>query len=233
MAGQFGDYAVDLVMCIDATRSMSPIIDEVKRNALTFHEKFVEAMSENNKDVEVLRLKVIVFRDYICDTDAMVESEFFTLPDDNIAFRDFVNRIEASGGGDTPENALEALALAIKSKWTKEGEKRRHAILLFTDAAALELGARKDCARYPTNLPKTFAELSALWENGSRSEAPTYQPNSGRLVVFAPDAEPWNQMQAWNRVWMTVSAAGAGLSEVEMASAIDILVASVAATPMQ
>ena len=49
-----GEYCVDVVMCIDATGSMSPIIDEVKNNAISFYEKFVESMEENDKDVETL-----------------------------------------------------------------------------------------------------------------------------------------------------------------------------------
>lgn len=73
-------------------------------------------MEENDKDVAKLRIKVIVFRDYICDSEPMVESEFFTLPSQNANFRSFVERIEACGGGDGLENALEAIALALKSE---------------------------------------------------------------------------------------------------------------------
>ena len=82
MAGQgVGDYNVDIVMCIDATGSMSPIIEKVKENALSFYQRFLESMEESEKTVEQLRIKVIVFRDYGCDEAPMTESEFFTLPD--------------------------------------------------------------------------------------------------------------------------------------------------------
>ena len=60
-----GTYCVDIVMCIDATGSMSPILNEVKKNALSFYTKFKESMEENGKNIEDLRIKVIVFRDYI------------------------------------------------------------------------------------------------------------------------------------------------------------------------
>ena len=124
MNGQgIGDYCVDIVMCIDGTGSMSPIIDEVKNNAMTFYQKFVDAMEENDKDVSELRIKVIVFRDYICDSEPMRESEFFELPRQNAEFRSFVSSIEACGGGDAPENALEAISLALKSDWTTSGSK--------------------------------------------------------------------------------------------------------------
>lgn len=64
MAIQGLDYNVDLVMCIDATGSMSDVINEVKENALSFYKKFKNAMDAADKAVQQLRVKVIVFRDY-------------------------------------------------------------------------------------------------------------------------------------------------------------------------
>ena len=74
MSGQGGgDYSVDVVMCIDATGSMAPIIDEVKANALSLYEQFLDAMELQGKMVSELRVKIIAFRDYICDAEPMVE----------------------------------------------------------------------------------------------------------------------------------------------------------------
>lgn len=221
-----GDYNVDIVMCIDGTASMRPIIDQVKANALSFYKKFVDAMEENDKKAEALRIKVIVFRDYGCDDQPMEESEFFTLPDQADEFNAYVNGIEVKGGGDLPENALEAIALALKSKWTTGGNKRRHAILVFTDAAALPLGERAACVGYPAGMPADLAELGAWWEGTEQTLDSTYQPNAGRLVAFAPNAYPWTDIQAWNRYWPAFSQAGNGLSDVDIQSAIDLLVGS-------
>ena len=142
MNGQMGSYSVDIVMCIDATGSMSHILNEVKANALSFYQKFVDAMEEADKGVDQLRIKGIAFRDYGYDDQPMVESKFFVLPEQGEEFKAFVEGIEAKGGGDTPENALEALTLALKSDWTTEGSKRRHAVLMFTDAPALAFDKR-------------------------------------------------------------------------------------------
>ena len=189
MSGQgVGTYNVDIVMCIDGTGSMAPIIDKVKENALSFYQKFADAMDENDKSVEVLRVKVIVFRDYGCDSEPMKESEFFTLPDQNEQFRAFVNGITAMGGGDIPENALEALALALKSDWTTGGSKRRHAVLMFSDAPALALGERASQSGYPSGMPKNLAELGAWWEGTEQTMGSTYQAKEGRLVAFVPNA---------------------------------------------
>ena len=220
---QMGEYYVDIVMCIDATGSMAPIIDEVKSNAMSFYQKFLDSMEENEKEVAQLRIKVIAFRDYGCDAEPMKESQFFTLPDDNEAFKAFVSGIEAQGGGDAPENALEAIALALKSDWTTGGSKRRHAILVFSDAPALPLGARADSPSYPAGMPKDIAQLGAWWECTDQSLGSTYQAKAGRLIAFVPNAEPWTDISAWNRYWPAFSPAGTGLEDFDIQSAIDLM----------
>lgn len=220
-----GSYYVDIVMCIDATGSMAPIIDEVKNNAMSFHQGLSEAMEESGKYIGQLRVKVIVFRDYICDTDAMVESEFFVLPEQSADFRAFVGNIQALGGGDEPENALEALALAIKSDWTLEGQKRRHVVVMFSDASALPLGERADSARYPSDMPKSFAELAEMWEGESQLYCGNYQLAAGRLVAFVPNVEPWTALPTWNRCWPMYSDAE-GLQGTSMSTVYDVLVKS-------
>lgn len=227
MSGQqMGQYFVDIVMCIDATGSMSPIIDEVKNNAMSFYQKFIDSMEENDKEVAQLRIKVISFRDYGCDPEPMVESEFFVLPDDNDAFRACVAGIEARGGGDGPENALEAIALALKSDWTTGGSKRRHAVLMFSDAPALPLSARAGSASYPAGMPADIAQLGAWWEGTDQTLGSSYQSKAGRLVAFVPNAEPWTEITTWNRYWPAFSPAGTGLEAVDIQSAIDLLVGS-------
>lgn len=223
---QMGEYYVDIVMCIDATGSMAPIIEEVKGNALSFYQRFVDAMEENDKEIAQLRIKVIAFRDYGCDTEPMTESQFFTLPAQNEEFKAFVSSIEAKGGGDLPENALEAIALALKSDWTTGGSRRRHAVLVFSDAPALAFGERAGSALYPTGLPTNIAQLGSWWEGTDQMLGSTYQAKAGRLVAFVPNAEPWTELQAWNRYWPAFSPAGTGLSDVDIQSAIDLMVGS-------
>lgn len=228
-AGQgTGEYCVDIVMCIDATGSMAPIINEVKNNALMFHQKFIDVMEEDGKEVAALRIKVIVFRDYICDSEPMVESPFYILPDKNAAFKSFISNIEACGGGDEPENALEAVALAIKSNWTTAGSKRRHVIVMFSDASALELGERKDCPNYPKDLPKTITELRNWWEGKDQYLKSTYQRAAGRFIAFVPtNKQPWNKMDNWERYWPVNSSAGTGLSEIDIQTVIKLITGSI------
>lgn len=223
-------YCVDIAMLIDATGSMSPIISEVKANALKFCEKFHRSMEDSGKNVEELRIKVIPFRDYGCDgAFAMSESEFFVLPEQNAAFEEFVNNIKAEGGGDEPESSLEALALAMRSDWTTKGSKRRHVILMFTDASAHPLGDPESVKNptYPPDMPKNLAELGEMWAGAGQEARGMPDSRAARLVVFAPDCTPWNDLQLWNNYWPSFSKAGTGLDDVDIDMAINLLVGSV------
>lgn len=44
-----GKYDVDIVMCIDATGSMGPLIKMVKANALSFYNDFTTRLAEKKK----------------------------------------------------------------------------------------------------------------------------------------------------------------------------------------
>lgn len=224
MIGQQGncDYNIDIVMCIDGTGSMSPIIEDIKHNARSFYQKCVSTMDEFDHSLGTVRIKIIVFRDYGCDEQPMEESQFFTLPEQTEAFNTFVQGIEAKGGGDIPENALEAIALALKSDWTSSPH-HRQVILVFTDAPALPLGERASSANYPMDLPKDFSELKAIWDDAAGIPNSNYRRRYGRLVIFAPNATPWNDMEEWSRCFTYFNQSGQGLSDMDVDSAIDIL----------
>ena len=94
-------YDVDIVMCIDATGSMTGILDTVKRNALNFYEDLHKAMQEKGKQVNSLRIKVIAFRDYLADgNNAMLATDFYPMPEKQGEFNALVNSLVADGGGD-------------------------------------------------------------------------------------------------------------------------------------
>jgi hypothetical protein len=85
-------YSVDIVLCIDATASMGPVIENVKSKALQLPDDLVNAMAEKDKAVTQLRLRVIAYRDILHDSESssIVASEFFTLPDDRAGFDRFI-----------------------------------------------------------------------------------------------------------------------------------------------
>ena len=156
-------YNVDMCFCIDATGSMGPVISRVKENALSFYKDVTQEMGRKQKSLNSMRVRVIVFRDYVADEEPMMATKFFELPAQAAQFEACINSIEAKGGGDEPEDGLEALAYAIRSDWTKEGTKRRNVIVVWTDASTHEIGYAKSQPKYPKGMPKDFNELTQWW----------------------------------------------------------------------
>lgn len=221
--GQTVKYAVDLVMCIDGTGSMGHLIEEVKSAALKFYDQLEAKMKEKSKKIDQLRARVIVFRDYWADPEDQVMqcSDFFDLRSQSQDFANFVSVIEADGGGDEPENGLEAVGLALKSSWEKgDFSKQRYVLVVYTDASAHSLEKPSKPGYYPSDIPQTFDDLTDYWH-----EMPA---SAKRLLLFAPDAEPWTVMgNSWDNTIHYVSAAGNGLEEVEMDQILDAIANSV------
>lgn len=213
-------YHVDMVFCIDATGSMRHVIEFVKQNALTLYRDVAGAMAQKHKTVQQMRVRIIAFRDYLADGDsAMLTSDFFVLPQQAQEFQNCVAGIQAKGGGDIPEDGLEALGYAIRSDWTREGVKKRHIIVLWSDAPTHPLGHGKTASWYPEGMARDFEELSLWWEDeqlgGSMDEG------AKRLLLFAPDAPEWSRISSsWAQV-IHVQTVSEGLQELEYRQVID------------
>ena len=212
-------YAVDIVFCIDVTGSMTPIIDQVKANALRFYDDVQSNLTAKGKNVDQLRVKVIAFRDFVADgAAALDESPFFTLPGERASFSDFVSGLIAEGGGDAPESGLEAVALAIDSPWTTTGDRRRQVIVVWTDQPAQPLDASVLPADLSSRVPADFSALTDVWED----EQGPMGSSSKRLILFAPDGPGWSDISGvWENVVHNPSQAGGGLSEVDYGTIID------------
>ena len=242
MNNQFGDvgdfqYHVEVAIVIDATGSMSPIMKEVKDNAMNFCRLFTEKMEAEGKKVAALRVKVIPFRDFAYDGDKSLEqSKFFSLPEENEAFHSYVEQIQTFGGGDEPESALEAIAVAMRSDWTTEtlpGIKRRHVILVYTNSETAPLkdarvpeGAeisRVDNPLYPENMPANLMELGDMWEGMSQELGGMPDMRSRRMVLFVPNSQPWNEF-VWEYSWTCFSHASVGIDDVDIEQTLNLFV---------
>jgi hypothetical protein len=154
----------------------------------------------------------------------MLESDFFTLPTQTEFFKKFIDGILAEGGGEEPESGLEAIALAIKSKWNKTGDKKRQIIVVWTDASVHPLEAQENSkpANYPQNIPANFDELTDLWDGQYMSHA------SKRLIIYSPDAYAWSDIaNHWDNTIQYPSKAGEGLSEIDYQTILDAIASSV------
>lgn len=218
-------YAVDIVLCIDATGSMFPVLDTVKSSALQFHDRLNDVMAKKGKAISQLRLKVIAFRDFGDDaSNAVQQTGFLHLPEQGRDFEEFVRGIDASGGGDIPESGLEALALAVNSPWEQGLDRRRHVIVMFTDAPAHALGKHASVQGYPAGIPRSLDELFEQW-GYARSQTAVMEQSAKRLVLFAPDQAPWSDpiAEEWDLTLHFASKAGQGLEEFEMDEIIETI----------
>ncbi len=116
---------VDIVFVMDVTESMQPYIDAVKQNMISF----ARDLQANNRDY---RLGLVTFEDYAVSK----------YPDCNCPYRDkltsdvnefisWVGSLHAGGGGDIPEDQLDALAYASSFAYRPDAQV---ILIIVTDA---------------------------------------------------------------------------------------------------
>ncbi len=72
-------------------------------------------------------------------------------------------------------------------------------------------------------MPKNFGELTDSWE-GQEGMSSTAK----RLVIFAPDAYPWTDMNNhWSNAVQFPSCAGQGLSDIDYQQILSLLAHSI------
>ncbi len=217
-------YFVDIVLCIDCTGSMRPVINGVKSQALDFHQRILSRMEEKKKTIDKLRMRVISYRDFWADNEPIkAMQDFVNMEENPEVFEAFVNELWADGGGDEPESGLEALALALQSPWQKgQLSKQRRIVVMWTDATAhpFEKAAESPPKNYPENMPRSLDDLTDAWDDMPIS--------SRRLLLYAPDAEPWNEIgYNWDQTIYFPSEAGKGLEEHDMDTILEAIANSI------
>lgn len=227
MASQGLKYNVDIVMCIDCTGSMGSLLDMVKGKAISFYHDLQKECQKKDKEISELRIRAIAFRDFAADGEnAISDTGFMRIPEQETEFNNFVNSLTPTGGGDEPENGLEAVAMALNSDWTKGGDKRRHIVVVWSDASTHPLGLGKsktDC--YPQNMPSSFDELTDWWED---EQSGKMEKNAKRIIIFAPDASAWTEIGVnWTNAIHHPAKAGEGLSDVDYTIVLDSIVNSI------
>ncbi len=233
--GQYitGGYKLDVGMIIDLTGSMSPFLNTVKAQAQQLVDLIFERMEDAGKSIDQLRLRIIGFRDYKYDGDkAMVESPVFMLPQDKEAFQEFLNGLEATGGGDAPENGLEALAMTMR--WFQEvydPSINRNIIFNYTDTNTHALHD-PECVKnplYPADMPKDMSELIACMHGTSQTPYTMPNPRIGRMILFTPEVEPWTTLASQPNTWHEATKLNEGVREANINSIADLFVNSTVA----
>lgn len=231
-------YNVDIVFCIDCTESMDNILNIVKSRALGFYSDIQNVMKSKGKLIDQLRVRVVAFRDYLaydeekrkkahCN-EPMLETDFFILPEEAHKLEISVKSLQPIGGGDDPEDGLEALAYAIRSNWTVSGTKNRHIIVLWTDQIPHELGFGSNSEKYPKGMAADFSELTEWW--GDKYD-PGFMPKqpAKRLILFAPDDGAWAAIsENWDSVLHLPSKAGDHLQSVDYQTILSCIAETIA-----
>jgi hypothetical protein len=116
---------VDVVFVLDVTESMQPYIDAVKQNVIAF----AQDLASNNRDY---RLGLVTFEDYVVSAYPDCNCAYRnTMTSDVKQFTDWVGGLHAGGGGDIPEDQLDALSYAASLPFRPEAE---GIIIIVTDA---------------------------------------------------------------------------------------------------
>ena len=111
---------VDIVFVMDVTESMQPYIDAIKQNMINF----AHDLASNNRDY---RLGLVTFEDYVVSKYPDCNCPYHkTMTSDVNQFINWVGTLHASGGGDIPEDQLDALAYASSFPVSSRGPGHHH-----------------------------------------------------------------------------------------------------------
>lgn len=217
-------YHIDLVLCIDGTSSMAPLLEIVKKQALELPEEIIRCRRSTGDDIPVFRVRVIVFRSYLTDGEFAVQmTDFYDYFREKDELTELINSITAFGGDEGFEDGLEALAYAMLSDWN-QNYKGRHIIALWTDKSAHTIGYGKSSQYYDPSLPKDFDELTDWWGDDELPKA-KMKYYVKRLALFAPKVKPWTLLAScWDNAILFPSFAGQGMNEFDYQEIVRCLV---------
>jgi Mg-chelatase subunit ChlD len=119
--GQFRDGGLDLVVLIDTTASMDSLIESSRR-------AIDKVITDFGSLVPSLQIGMIAYR----DQDDAYLTRVQGLTDDRYRILNFLETLEAGGGGDTPEAVFEAIRVAFKELEWRPNSYR--ALLVVGDA---------------------------------------------------------------------------------------------------
>jgi len=195
----------DIVICVDATGSMSPCIEALKNQIRTFISGLEKPADANTVPLN-WRLKVMGFRD-LNSGEGFINFEAPMVKTAAEA-QAHVDLLEAGGGGDEPESALDALwHAAVKTPWRPTPEDpspARRVVVLFSDASA-----------HPT-LHRDTVKAGAA---GSDIDAVrrALSDNNVYAYVWAPECPAWADLALQNRflVLSPIVDAGTGLASLD------------------
>lgn len=223
--------ATDLLIVMDATSSTQSYINQFKQHALNMYDEIICALREKARIVDEIRVKVVVFRDLYVDQEKSIEeSPIFTLPQDAVKYKAFLDDIESAGGGSLAESGLEGLAYGLsRMQWDKRGNKRRQICLYYSDDEAhpFEKAQKGTDEYYPAGMPHSLDEFSD-WIESKQSKLIKngFSLKDFRCFMFVPRVYPYTEMEDWTGVAIIEQDRGKGLQNLQFNVVTDAIGAS-------
>lgn len=203
-------YTLEFALVVDSSADMAPFMPRVKEFLRKMTEEVPRLCRSWERDVHQVRVRLIDFADYETEgEEAIRETRFFTLPEEEAEFTAALDAIATDGrGGNGPKNGLEALYTAMTSDWTpiRNSLCGRHVIVLVSNACPLRLHERAACAAYPREaMPKTVEELEDVWREQDEEKTTKFSTRGKRLCLIVP--EDWNRNgHTWTSIDWELSA---------------------------
>lgn len=210
-------YKMDVVFCVEATSNMKPFATQLSDLMISLLIRIADSMKAHGRSIRQLRVKLIVFRDFSCCPEPIVESKFFVLPEEEEALNNFIRSIDYQGGYGFC-NALEAIELAIQSDWITAKGYSRQIICIFTNGKVRPLGGyQRFSSKYPADMPADLAELDKRWSR--------YVGDGHRVLGgFVPHAEPWIALETWDGYIPAYgNSGGTDLNEIDLLPLFDLV----------
>lgn len=168
---------VDIVFVMDVTESMQPYIDAIKQNII----QFAQDLAANNRDY---RLGLVTFEDYVVSAYPDCNCAYRKTMTSNVQqFIQWVGGLHAGGGGDIPEDQLDALAYASTFPYRPNAQ---GIVILITDAPPHVKGDgpdRSGDAAYQAHHPDPNADVT---EETAATVAAKLQNAGLTLYAVAP-----------------------------------------------
>ncbi|PHR60154.1 MAG: hypothetical protein COA43_07595 [Robiginitomaculum sp.] len=219
-AGNTKPVDVDVVLISDITGSMGGTLESVQKNMKRFSDDLTSKLLTENIRPSRIRVQVIFYKDYFVDSNPMNISVFYELPYNRGGLDRYVDGFVASGGGDFAESGLEAVWYGVNAPWdARSGSILTRAIILWTDAAALDFKGAPNVTdlamnldksgtstvKYPAKMPSNLVDLGkefASFHKVNSNNQPgvvsmSVNITTGVDMVYYPN---WDLMQDWNGV---------------------------------
>ena len=193
--------SADIVLIIDTTKSMRPIIKKLQQVGSWW--SALEHQSKRRiKKYKKCRFKVIWFRNFHhSGKNVYGESKFFDIFNENEEKEliDYLNNIEVGNEENFACSALESLYMAMNSDFNSKADKSRYVFVLITDKPAhpLEQQDQNLFINYTFYMPQSIKDFYYEWDQAVYplgTTDPKLDIENKRLILVAPDVYPWNEM---------------------------------------